>query len=49
MKLNPDMGFDSDDWFEVVAKLETIDDIEERKRILDEYSERLLARMFIED
>lgn len=43
------MGFDDSDWYEVVAKLETIDDIEERKRLLDEYSERLLARIFIEN
>ena len=49
MKLNPDMGFDDSDWFEVVAKLKTIDDIEERKRILDEYGEKVLADMFIED
>ncbi len=49
MKFNEDMGFDDSDWFEVVAKLETIDDIEERKRILDEYGEKVLADMFIED
>ena len=49
MRVNPDMGFEDEDYSEVMAKLETIDDFEERKRILEAYGKRVLARMFIED
>ena len=49
MKVNPDMGFDDSDWFEVVAKLETIDDPKERKKLLDEHKKKVLADMYIED
>ena len=34
------MGFDDNDWFEVIAKFETTDDYKEMKKLLDEHKKK---------
>ena len=41
MKFNEDMGFDDNDWFEVIAKFETTDDYKEMKKLLDEHKKKI--------